>query len=315
MRDSSAGGRHGAAGSGHGRQVLGGILMGAADIVPGVSGATVAWLCGFYPQLIAALRRLDGAALGLLVRGRGSALVRHVDLWFLLRVGGGVVTGIALMTWGLRLPYWLAEHPQPVYGVFFGAIVAALVLLARSLDRLGAGERGWLLAGAAAGFGLANLGGMTLELGLAGTAAAGAVAICAMLLPGLSGSALLVLLGQYERVLTALHDFDLAVVGSFLLGIVAGALAFVRLLHWLIGRWWRQVEVAMTGLIAGALWRIWPFQHRAAPEPGSGEPGRWLGPAWPDALDGPTLLVLALALGSALLVALAYWLGRRSTPA
>lgn len=305
MRDSSLGG-------GTGRQLLGGILMGAADIVPGVSGATVAWLCGFYPRLIAALRRLDRPALGLLLRGRGGAFVRHVDLWFLLRVGAGVVTGIALMIWGLRLPHWLEVHPQPVYGVFFGAIVAALVLLARSIGRLEFGEWGWLVAGAVTGFGLANLGGMTLEIGLVGTIVAGAVAICAMLLPGLSGSAVLVLLGQYEHILGALHDFELAVIGAFLLGIVVGALAFVRLLHWLLGRWWRQVEVTMTGLIVGALWRIWPFQHRAAAEPGSGEPGRWLGPAWPDALDGATLVVLGMVIGSALLVALAYRLGRRA---
>lgn len=254
--------------------------MGAAEVIPGVSGGTMALILGIYPRLIAAVKSFGVDALKDLGGRRWSKLQRDLGWRLLLLVGIGQALGIVVCLKGIKLPELLVrpDSATVTYGLFFGLVAGSAVILAR--DLIQDGLRGtWILA-FLVGVGLA----LGLSLGVKGatprtpwfTFLCGAVAICAMILPGVSGSFLLLLLRQYERILGGvsdlLHPADgswsarwealVQIVGPFGLGCVTGIVLFSRLLHWLLERYERATLAFMTGLLVGSLWLLWPFQQR-----------------------------------------------------
>lgn len=239
---------------------LRGVAMGAADIVPGVSGGTMALILGIYRELIGALR---AAARPPFVRAllrrewRRAAATIHGP--FLLALGAGIVTAIATLARGLE---WLLEHHTSlVFAFFFGLVLASVLAVGRRVGRWSASAVLALVAAAAFAYVLVGLTpAVTPETPLF-LALCGAVAICAMILPGISGSFILVLLGKYEYVLDAVTRGDVGVLAFVFAGAAAGLLSFAQLLGWLFRRYERTTLAALTGFMLGSLRRVWPWQE------------------------------------------------------
>lgn len=238
---------------------LRGMLMGAADIVPGVSGGTMAFITGIYDTLLASIRAVDLEFLRLLLRADIPGAWRHVNGGFLLVLLLGIATSILSLA---RLISWILEHhPVPLWAFFFGLILASAAVLLRQVTRWTAARLACLLAGCAIGLGVALSPVVALDGGLAGIFMAGFLAICAMILPGISGSFILVLLGMYGTVLLALRNFDLVFIAVFAAGAISGLLCFSRLLHWLLGRFHAATMALLTGFLFGSLAVVWPWKR------------------------------------------------------
>nr|VFK30328.1 MAG: putative membrane protein [Candidatus Kentron sp. MB]VFK75172.1 MAG: putative membrane protein [Candidatus Kentron sp. MB] len=273
---------------------LKGFCMGTADIIPGISGGTVALILGFYARLVQAIRAFDGAFVGYLYRGKIGAAARHVDLGFLLSLGAGVIGALLFFTRIISLPNLLHAYPEPVYGLFFGLILASIGILIRTLERLNWRDAGWLLFGAMLGYWLVSLTPIhTPEtpwfLFLTGT-----LAICALILPGISGSFVLLVLKKYTYLLSAIATFDVGVLMPFGLGALIGLLLFSRLLTWLLRNFHRLTFLVITGLLIGSLWVIWPFQTHNYPNIEGNAHLISSIPAWPREFDETTMAAFCL---------------------
>jgi len=236
-----------------------GLAMGAADIVPGVSGGTIAFITGIYPTLLHSLRSFDTHALRMLLRGDIGAAWQHVNGRFLLFLVLGILTSIFSLA---RLLGWLLQHyPEPLWAFFFGLILSSALLLLRQVphwrwQELAALSLGTFLALA---IGLAPRSGFVD--GNLGVFLAGFIAICAMILPGISGSFILVLLGMYSTVLAALRGFDVLFLLIFITGAACGLLSFSRLLDWLLSTYRSLAVALLTGFLFGSLTVVWPWKR------------------------------------------------------
>jgi putative membrane protein len=237
---------------------LRGLAMGAADVVPGVSGGTVALITGIYEELIDSLAGIRPRLLGVWRREGFVAFWRAGNFTFLLALFAGVFLSLWLLAGAIT---WLLEqYPVPVWAFFCGLIMASIWLVLRpvalSVQTAAAGLTGALIAAVIAiQPGLSSLGDTPWIFFVSG-----AIAICAMILPGISGSFILLLLGMYAAVLTALDQGDWLRVGAFLLGTVCGLLAFVQLLRYLLHRWHDLMMALLAGFMAGSLIKIWPWR-------------------------------------------------------
>lgn len=246
----------------HLRISLVGFLMGMADLVPGVSGGTIAFVCGIYDRLVDGLKRFDLRALDLLRRRQWRALWAHVPWTFFVALGAGLL--LAIFSLAKTLKWLLVHHPEQLWGFFFGLVLGSIVLLTVRTWRWRVGE-GALFAGAAAAtFFVVGLPAMQLPPSLPFVFVAGAIAICAMILPGISGSYLLVILGQYQTMLAAVTERDFVTIGVFVAGIAVGLLSFVRVVSWLLHHYRRPTLVALIGVMAGALRTVWPWRETLA---------------------------------------------------
>lgn len=245
---------------------LRGLAMGAADVVPGVSGGTMALVLGIYPRFISALSRLD---LGLLRRlwtaarqGDGLRPIRRElvasDVSFLAALALGI--GVAVLSLARVIPSLLERYPAEMNGLFFGMILASTALPFRLMEKRGPAQVAACTVSAVFAFWVVGLPVLQVAGGLGYLFGSGAIAISAMLLPGISGSFLLLILGQYTRVLEAIHQRELLVLGVFGLGVATGLLAFSRLLRWLLDRHPSTMLAALCGLMVGSLRKIWPYK-------------------------------------------------------
>lgn len=253
---------------------LRGIVMGSADLIPGVSGGTMALILGIYPVFVDALSSLNvrfvrPALTSLVKKGparvaaRASAARHLVSIHWgvLVPLGFGILTAIAL---GSRLiKHVLSNHPVETYSFFFGLILASLPIPYRMLERRGAKEAALALSGAAGTFILVGLPALHTTDATWFLAVCGALAICAMVLPGISGSYVLLMLGQYERVIDALNDKDLLSLGVLVTGMAVGLLGFSRALRWLLHHRATPTLAVLLGVMAGALRAVWPFREVA----------------------------------------------------
>lgn len=294
-----------------------GIAMGAADVVPGVSGGTVAFITGIYDELLRSIASIPAAAI-MLLRGRVRDAWQAANATFLLILLLGIMTSV--LSLARLITYLLAEHPIPVWSFFFGLILVSAHLVAREIQRwnwsralsfaLGGGFAYWITVASPV-----QLGSDPFSLFIAG-----AIAICAMILPGISGSFILVLLGLYSVVLGAVKSFDLALLAVFAAGCLVGLVSFASLLRWLLVRW-RDLSLAfLTGLMLGSLNKIWPWketltwrtdrhgeqlpllQNNLLPERFAEISGQ----------DPQLLLAIALAVGGVLLVLSLEWVAGRN---
>lgn len=237
---------------------LRGMLMGAADIVPGVSGGTIAFITGIYDRLIAAISAVDHRVAMLLLKGQWRAAGAAIDGAFLLALGLGIITSIASLA---HLISWLlVAHPLLVWAFFFGLIAGSALVLVRHVAHWRALTLTALALGIAVAAAIALSPGVQLGNGYLALFAAGFIAICAMILPGISGSFILVLLGMYGPVLAVVEALDvpaLAVLGA---GAVCGLLAFSRLLNWLLTHYHSLCMALLTGFLIGSLLVVWPWK-------------------------------------------------------
>lgn len=236
--------------------------MGAADIVPGVSGGTVALIFGIYEQLLAAIRT-GAQALGRLVRGDVSGFVdkiKQVDWLFLVPLLTGVLVAVAALS--SLIERLLTDRPEEMAGLFFGLVLAS-IWVAWDLVGTRSSDRIVIIVGVGivVAFVLGLQGGQVSDPPLVAYFFAGALAICAMILPGVSGSFLLLMVGMYPAVLGAVHDREVAALGVFLVGIVVGLALFSNVLGWLLDHYRDIVLASLIGLMAGSLRVLWPWPN------------------------------------------------------
>lgn len=238
---------------------LKGMAMGAADVVPGVSGGTIAFITGIYSEFLHSLRQLTPQAL-LVLKNEGFASAwRYVNGSFLLALFTGIA--ISLLTFAQVITYALAHYPILVWGLFFGLISASIVYFAKQ-------QEGWRWQHWAA----CALGALFVyAISIAKPAqlpdspimlfTGGFIAICAMILPGISGSFLLLLMGLYPAFLAALTDFNLVALASFGAGCICGLLLFSRFLSWLLDTYHKVTFATLIGFLIGSLNVTWPWKQ------------------------------------------------------
>lgn len=236
-----------------------GILMGMADLVPGVSGGTVALMVGIYTRLINAISAVDLYGLKLLVKGQFRRLWKHVDGWFLLSLFAGVLT--AIFTFASLISYLLEVHKVLLFSLFFGLVVGGVFVIIQHISLSAKTLLIYLLLGFVLGFSVANSSGLAVLGGQLGIILSGMIAASAMILPGLSGTLILILLGMYQRILTAVNDKDWLILMLFALGVVIGLMLFSRVLKWLLSHYYKSTLCFLAGLMTGSLIKIWPWQQ------------------------------------------------------
>ena len=239
-----------------------GFCMGAADIVPGVSGGTVALVFGIYEQLLDNVRR-GARALGSLVRLDGAGFVarlRSVEWSFLLPLLTGI--GLALLALAAVIERLLQDRPEEMAGLFLGLVLGSVVVAWRLLHTTTVADVSAMVLVAVATFVLLGFqSGPVAEPSLLAYFGAGAVAICAMILPGISGSFLLLMMGMYAAVLGAVHDRDVLVIAVFALGATLGLALFASALGYLLDRHHDPVLGALIGLMVGSIRVLWPWPN------------------------------------------------------
>jgi putative membrane protein len=242
---------------------LKGFAMGGADIVPGVSGGTIAFITNIYEQLIHALRAFDAGFAGRLVRGDLTGALAASHLRFLAPLGAGIFAALLLMSRFIH--HALETWPVLVWSFFFGLIAASIVVVARRIGRFTPGCAAGAAAGAAAAWFIAGLIPVATPETWWFVMFCGALAICAMILPGVSGAFILLLLGKYEFVTRTLKNpfllENFVVMLTFAAGCVAGLLSFSRLLDALLRRRHDLTVSVLAGFMAGALRKVWPFKE------------------------------------------------------
>lgn len=238
---------------------LRGICMGAADVVPGVSGGTMAFILGIYETLVESIRRVGQPPFWrALLRGRLKDAFAIVEGRFLVALGAGILTAVLALA---RVISWLLrEHPVLLWSFFFGLIVASVVVVSRRVPRWSPALLAALAAGGVGAYWLVGLVPTQTPEAPWFLFLSGALAITAMILPGISGSFILVLLGKYQYVLDAVNARDLVTLAWFVTGIVVGIVSFAQLLGWLFRRHHDATVALLTGFMLGSLRKVWPWK-------------------------------------------------------
>lgn len=288
-----------------------GLLMGSADIVPGVSGGTVALILGIYARLVGAISRFDTRLVGLVARGKFHEAALQVDLRFLIALGLGIMTGIAIFA--TLMSHLLEHYLSYTMAAFFGLILGSSWLVAGMVRRenvwsyLGAVVIG--IVGASIALAIATQHSLGSQPGNIYTFGCGAIAICAMILPGISGAYILVLLGKYSDITGIIKDVvhlditseGLVTLGVFALGCGVGLVLFSKVLRWLLARWNAETISLLCGFMIGSLYRIWPFQRDLTPEVEKIQFKRFQ-PVWPSEINSEVVICLAIAISAIVVV-------------
>ena len=247
-------------------QVVRGFCMGAADTVPGVSGGTVALILGHYERLILAISSLDRHFVKLVLQRNVKQAFLHADLGFLILIGVGVVAGIISLA-GL-MHTLLDDHLPATFAVFFGMILASAWIVRRMIGRWGTAQWAGLVGGGVAAVGISLASQMPGSDSLVYLFVSAMIAICAMILPGISGAFILLLLGVYHPITGTLKETvkgsvtgeNLVQIAVFCSGCLCGLLAFSRVLRWLLKHHHDTTMAALCGLMVGSVYKLWPFQ-------------------------------------------------------
>ncbi|EPM42009.1 membrane protein [Vibrio natriegens NBRC 15636 = ATCC 14048 = DSM 759] len=233
--------------------------MGAADVVPGVSGGTIAFITGIYDTLLESIRRINPRLLSIWKREGTKAAFNHINGFFLIALFSGIFVSIATLA---KLITWLLNtHPIPIWSFFFGLILVSVYHIVRQVEKRDAIRFITLLVGVAFAYSITVLKPLHMEPTMVNTLIAGSIAICAMILPGISGSFILLLIGMYTPVLAAVKGFQVDILALFLAGCVIGLLTFSHLLSWLLRHFRDATLMFLTGLMIGTLPKIWPWKE------------------------------------------------------
>lgn len=294
-----------------------GAAMGAADVIPGVSGGTIAFITGVYHELIDSLRSCDHHALRVLWLRGPKAAWQHINGAFLLSLFGGILLSIFSLA---KLVTWCLERqPILVWSFFFGLIAAASVHLLRQIPYWNPARTLLLLFGMGIALMVSEMRPAQLPDTWWMLTLAGAIAICAMILPGISGGFLLLMMGMYARVVEAVSQFQLLLLVPFALGCGLGLLLFSHVLSWLLRRFAAATMALLTGILVGSLKIIWPWKvtvETTLNRHGEVVPLRQeavLPAQYSELVSQPSQLVMALIvclLGMALVLALEFWAKR-----
>lgn len=235
------------------------MAMGAANVIPGVSGGTVAFITGIYERLIHALKHVDIAALKLIAKGDFEGFAKRVDLSFLLFVFLGVF--VSILSLAKLLEFAFERYETLTLSFFFGLILASILAVSRQIERWDVGVIIAFILGTVLAIAIAFLPPAMPNDSFLYIFLCGIVAVCSMILPGLSGSYILLLMGNYLLVLNAVSTFNFAILVPLFLGCVVGLISLSRLLSYLFKHFKDQTIGILSGFVAGSLLIIWPWKH------------------------------------------------------
>ncbi len=247
-----------------------GICMGAADVIPGVSGGTIAFMTGIYEDLVGSINAINAEALKLLFTGKVKQFWKQINGNFLLSLIIGIL--ISVMSLAKLMQYLLNFHPIQTWAFFFGLIVASSIFILRGISGWKTKDVITLIAGIALGVVICTLSPTKTPDGLWFIFLCGAIAICAMILPGISGSFILLILGKYEYMMSTIANIvsgkgeamDFIILAVFAVGAAIGIVAFSKFLHWLLKRFHRTTLLVLAGFIIGSLVKVWPWSNMEA---------------------------------------------------
>lgn len=237
-----------------------GMGVGIANIIPGVSGGTIALITGIFERLIHALKSIDFEAFKMLFKGNWKSFVEWTDLYFLLAVFSGAIVAIVLLA---RIFGFLFEdYPVYIWSFFFGLILASVYFVGKTVERWRLSVYLFFIVGTAIALIFTFLTPATENSGFFYLMICGVVAVCSMILPGLSGSFVLILMGNYQLVaIDAINNRDFSILFPVLIGAVLGLIGFSHLLSWVFKKYRDQTIAALTGFILGSLGVIWPWKN------------------------------------------------------
>lgn len=247
-----------------------GACMGAADVIPGVSGGTIAFIMGIYDDFVGSLAAINAEAVKMLLKGQFKAFWKHINGSFLLSLVIGI--GISVVSLAGLMQMLLSDFPIQTWAFFFGLIVASSIFIIRGISGWRLREGLLLGLGIILGVVICTLSPTQTPDGLWFIFLSGALAICAMILPGISGSFILLILGKYQYMMGCISDLvsgvnfgqNFLILCIFGIGAVVGILGFSKFLHWLLARWNKETLIVLAGFIIGSLVKVWPWSNTEA---------------------------------------------------
>ena len=292
-----------------------GACMGAADVIPGVSGGTIAFILGIYDEFVGSIAKVDRQAVKLLFTGKIAQFWKHINAGFLLALFAGI--GVSVVSLAGLMQTLLADFPIQTWAFFFGLIVASSIFILKGISGWKLKEGLFLLSGVALGVMVCTLSPTKTPDAHWFVFISGAVAICAMILPGISGSFILLILSKYEFIMAAITGFvgnlgalwgaegadaalfwqSASILAVFMVGAVTGILGFSKFLHWLLARWHKETLIVLAGFIIGSLVKVWPWSNPEAMEQASETGSMHIGWAIGFALIGFSLVTVVEFIG------------------
>ena len=246
-----------------------GFIMGSADIVPGVSGGTMALILDIYERLLNAIKSVNTSFLKSLFTFKIKDALEQIHLKFIAILMAGIVSAVLFFTKVVPLQVYMFTHPEIVYGLFFGLIVGSIYILVKALETRSWREMVFVLVGTGIGFWIVNLVPTDTPEHPLFVFFSGVISISAMILPGISGSYILLILRKYDFILSEIGKLGgVDTISAFItlvpfgLGLVVGLALFSRFLSWLLGKYHAQTIAILIGFLVGSLYVIWPFQDR-----------------------------------------------------
>ena len=249
---------------------LKGACMGGADVIPGVSGGTIAFITGIYDEFVGSISKLDATAVQLLFQGKLRDFWKHINGSFLLAVRAGI--GLSVVSLAGLMQMLLSDFPIQTWAFFFGLIVASSIFILRGISGWRVRDGLFLALGCVLGVVVCTLSPAQTPDALWFIFLSGAIAICAMILPGISGSFILLILGKYQYIMSCITGVvsgenvlsNLIILAVFLIGAAVGIVAFSKFLHWLLARWNKETLIVLAGFIIGSLVKVWPWSNTEA---------------------------------------------------
>nr|WP_319398726.1 DUF368 domain-containing protein [uncultured Carboxylicivirga sp.] len=237
-----------------------GAAMGAANVIPGVSGGTIALITGIFERLIDAIKSFNITAVKLLLSGRFKEFAKHIDLAFLVSLFTGV--GIAIISLAKLFKFLFENYPIYIWAFFFGLVLASIYFVGKTVDKWNISSIISLLIGTTIAVSISVLTPASENSSFIYLIICGVIAICSMILPGLSGSFVLILLGNYQLVMiNAVSEFNMRILIPVALGAGVGLIAFSHFLSWLLKKYHHQTIAMLTGFITGSLGILWPWKE------------------------------------------------------
>ena len=244
---------------------LKGAAMGAADVIPGVSGGTIAFMTGIYDELLGSISSFNTEAVKLLFTGKIKEFWKHINGNFLLSLFCGI--GFSVLVLAGLMSYLLVHQPVQTWGFFFGLIVASSIFILKGISGWKIKDVAMTIFGILLGVTICTLSPTQTPDALWFIFISGAIAICAMILPGVSGSFILLILGKYEYIMSLITNVtvgnevrsSIMILGIFLIGAAVGIISFSKFLHWLLGKYNRETILVLAGFIIGSLVKVWPW--------------------------------------------------------
>jgi len=241
--------------------ILKGIGMGAANVIPGVSGGTIALITGIFERLINSIKSFNIKAIKLFFSGKFKEFAKHTDIYFLLAILIGII--IAVVSLAKVFDFLFINYPVYIWSFFFGLVLASVYFVGKTISKWSTSVVITFIIGVAIAVYVSTLNPAVENKGFVYLMFCGVAAICSMILPGLSGSFILVILGNYKLVaIDAINNRDIEILIPVLLGAVVGLLAFSHFLSWVFKKYKNQTIAILTGFILGSLSILWPWQKK-----------------------------------------------------